>query len=163
MQAEIAELNVRRARLARKSDISFGPSLEVGKSEQVLGVSATISLPAKGLGEGEILTATAEQRRIAAETNQLRREIAGTVAKAATELEAARAPLALYTPGYLDQVRAIADQAEQGYAQSTTALLVYLDTKRTYFDTLADRYEAAADVARARAALEAAIGAPLQP
>lgn len=161
MQADIAGLNLRKARLARKPDFTVGPSLEYSKSEQVLGVSATVALPGKNYGQGEILTATAEQRKVLAETDALRREITGAVAKAATQLTGARAQLALYSPAYLDQLKAVVAQAEKSYAQNATSLLIYLDARRTYFDTLADYHEAIADVAAARAELESAVGAPL--
>lgn len=162
MQAEIAELSLRKARLARRSDISVGPSLEYSKSEQILGVSATIGLPNRDYGRGEILTATAEQRRVVADTERLRREIAGGIARAAAQLEAARQQLALYTPEYLGQLKAMVDQAETSYAQNATSLLIYLDAKRTYFDSLADYHEALATVARSRAELESAAGVPLE-
>lgn len=161
MQAEIAGLNVRKARLARKPDYSVGPSLEYSKSEQVLGVSVSIPLAGKNYGQGEIQTASAEQRKALAEADQLRREIAGAVTQAFTRLVTARDQRALYTPAYLDQLKSVVAQAEQSYAQSATSLLIYLDAKRTYFDTLADYYEAIADVATNRAALESAIGAPV--
>ena len=162
MQAEIAGLSVRKARLARKPEVSVGPSLEYSKSEQVLSVGATISLPSKNYGRGELLTATAEQRKVLAETERLRREIAGAVTKSATQLATARGQLALYTPGYLEQLKAVVEQAERGYAQNATSLLIYLDAKRTYFETLADYYEAIASVASHRAELESAIGVPLE-
>jgi len=162
MQAEIAGLNLRKARLARKPDFTVGPSLEYSKSEQILGISATVPLPSKNYGRGEILTATAEQRKVLAESDRLRREIAGAVTKAATQLTTARNQLALYSPAYLDQLKAVAAQAEQSYAQNVTSLLIYLEAKRTYFDTLADYYEAIANVATSRAALESAIGVPLE-
>lgn len=161
MQADLAGLNVRKARLARKPDITVGPSLEYSKSEQILGFSATVPLAGKNYGQGEILTATAEQRKVLAETDALRREITGAVAKAATQLTGARAQLALYSPAYLDQLKSVVEQAERSYAQNATSLLIYLDAKRTYFDTLADYHEAIADVAAARAELESAVGAPL--
>ena len=53
-------------------------------------------------------------------------------------------------------------QAEKSYAQSATSLLIYLDARRTYFDTLADYYEALANVAGSRAELESALGVPLE-
>ena len=162
MQAELAGLNLRRARLARKFDFSVGPSLEYSKSEQIFGISTTMALPDKNYGRGEILTATAEQRRVLAETEQLRREIAGAVAKAATQMTTARSQLALYSPAYLDQLKSVVDQAERSYAQNVTSLLIYLDAKRTYFDTLADYYEAVANLAGSRAELESAVGAPLE-
>jgi outer membrane protein, heavy metal efflux system len=162
MQAEIAGLNLRKARLARKPDITVGPSLEYSKSEQIFGISATVALAGKNYGQGEILTATAEQRKVLAETERLRREIIGAVAKAATQLAGARAQLALYSPAYLDQLKAVVAQAEQSYAANATSLLIYLDAKRTYFDTLADYHEAIANAASSRAELESAVGAPLQ-
>ncbi len=162
MQADIAELNVRRARLIRKSDYTLGPSFEYSKSEQILGLSATIALPSKKYGQGELLTATADQRKILAETDNVRREITSAVARAATQLAGARAQLTLYSPAYLDQLKAVVAQAENSYAQNATSLLIYLDAQRTYFDTLADYHEAIAAVAIARAELESAVGAPLQ-
>lgn len=162
MQAEIAGLNVRRARLARKPDFKAGPSLEVSRSEQILGLSATVPLPGKNYGRGEVLTATAAQRKVLAETEQLRREITGAVTKAATQLNTARGQLALYSPAYLDQLKAVVAQAEHSYAQNVTSLLIYLEAKRTYFDTLADYNAAIASVAASRAALESAVGVPLE-
>ncbi len=161
MQAEIAGLNVRKARLVRKPDFTAGPALDYSKSEQVLGLSVTVALPGKNYGQGEILTATAEQRKVLAETERLRREITGAVTIAATQLENARAQLALYPPAYLEQLKAVVAQAEQSYAANATSLLIYLDAKRTYFDTLADYREAIANVATSRAELESAVGAPL--
>jgi cobalt-zinc-cadmium efflux system outer membrane protein len=161
MQAEVAGLNVRRARLARKPDFTVGPALELSKSEQFLGVGVTAALPRKNYGRGEILTASAEQRKALAEMERLRREIAGAVTKSATQLATARVQLALYSQGYLDQLKTVVAQAEQSYAQNVTSLLIYLDAKRTYFDTLAGYYGAIADVATSRAELESAVGVPL--
>lgn len=162
LRAEIAGLNVRKARLARKPDFTVGPSLEYSKSEQILGISATVALAGKNYGQGEILTATAEQRKVLAETDSLRREITAAVAKAATQWAGAQAQLALYPPAYLDQLKAVVMQAEQSYTQNATSLLIYLDTKRTYFDTLAGYYEAIGNAATSRAELESAVGAPIQ-
>jgi outer membrane protein TolC len=97
-----------------------------------------------------------------AETERLRREITGAVTKAVTQLATARNQLALYAPAYLEQLKAVVEEAEKSYAQNATSLLIYLDAKRTYFDTLADYYEAAASVATHRAELESAVGVPLE-
>ena len=162
MQTEIAEMNLRRARFARKPEWSIGPSLEFTPSEQILGFGATVSLPNKSTGRGEVLTATAEMRRVAAETERLRREIIGAVAKAAVSLNTAHDQVALYSPAYLDQLKAVVEQAEQSYAQNATSLLIYLDARRTYYDTLASYYESIADLARSRAELESAVGTSLE-
>lgn len=161
-QAEIADMNLRRARLARKPDLTLGPSVEYSPSEQIIGLSASIPLLNRNYGRGEVLTATAEQRKVLAETDRLRREIAGAVTRAVTQLETARRQLALYSPDYLDQLKSVAAQAEHSYAQNVTSLLIYLDAKRTYFDTLADYQEAVARVATSKAALESAVGVPLE-
>ena len=78
-----------------------------------------------------------------------------------TALETAKAQLALYSPGFIDRLKAVMSQAEQAYAQNTTTLIIYLDAKRTYFDTLAEYYDALGNVAQSRADLESAIGVPL--
>ena len=69
--------------------------------------------------------------------------------------------LALYTPAFLDKLKTLVGQAEKSYAQSATSLLIYLDAKRTYFDTLASYYDALGNVAEQRAELESAVGVPL--
>jgi len=161
MQTEIAGLAVRRARYARKPEWSIGPSLEFTSAEQILGFGASVSLPNKDTGRGEMLSARAEERRVAAETERLRREIAGAVAKAAVSLGVARDQVALYSPAYLDQLKSVVETAERSYAQNATSLLIYLDARRTYYDTLASYYESIADLATSRAELESAVGASL--
>jgi outer membrane protein TolC len=161
-QTEIAELTVRKAGLARKPDLSAGPSLELSRTEQVLGFSATIPLPDKNYGRGALQTASAERRKLQAEEERLRRQITADVTVAAANYTAARAQLALYTPTYLDQLKAMHEQAERTYNQNATSLLIYLDAKRTYYDALADYYDALGEAARSRAALEAVAGVSLE-
>jgi outer membrane protein TolC len=43
-----------------------------------------------------------------------------------------------------------------------TTLIIYLDAKRTYFDTLANYYESLGNVAEQRAELQSAVGVPLE-
>jgi hypothetical protein len=74
----------------------------------------------------------------------------------------ARDQLALYQPGFFDKLRAFVRQAEEGYAQSATTLIIYLDAKRTYFEALTGYYEALGRVAESRADLESAVGVPLE-
>jgi outer membrane protein TolC len=160
IQAEIGAANLRKARLARKPDFTVGPSIEYSRSEQILSLNATVPWIGKNTGRGEIASASAEQRRISAETEKLRRELSAAVAKAFVQLQAARAQLALYSPSYLNQLKETVSLAEQSYAQNATSLLIYLESKRTYFDTLADYNEAIVNVAASRIALEAALGVP---
>ncbi len=53
-------------------------------------------------------------------------------------------------------------QAEESYARNAITLLVYLDAKNTYFDTLIDYYESIDAVIASQAELEAAVGVPLE-
>ena len=161
-QAELSGLNLRSTRFGRRPDFAIGPSLEYLENEQTYGLSATLALPLWDQKKGAIETATAEQRKAVAALEKTRLEVAAEVTKAAANIEIAKAQLALYSPAFLDQLKAFMAQAEQGYAQSSTTLLIYLDVKRTYFDTLASYYEALGSVAENRAALESAIGVPLE-
>jgi cobalt-zinc-cadmium efflux system outer membrane protein len=161
-QVEIADLSLRTTRFGRRPDIAIGPSVEYLDNEQTYGLSATLALPLWDRKQGAIETAVAERNKAIAELEKTRAEIAAEVAKANAGLQIAKEQLALYSPAFLDQLKTVMAQAEQGYAQSATTLLIYLDAKRTYFDTLADYYETLAKVAEARADLESAIGVSLE-
>ncbi len=161
LQAQAAGLTLRSTRFGRRPDFAIGPQVEYTKNEQIYGLGMTIALPFWDRKQGEIETATAEQQRLIAEIEKTRLEIAGAVTKTTKGLELARAELSLYTPAFLDRLKALVAQAEKSYAQSATSLLIYLDAKRTYFDTLASYYEALGNVAEQRAELESAVGVPL--
>jgi len=161
VQAEAAGLTLRSTRFGRRPDFAVGPQVEYTKNEQIYGLGVTIALPFWDRKQGEIQTATAEQQKLLAEIEKTRLEIAGAVTKATKDLELARSEFSLYTPAFLEQLKTLVAQAEKSYAQSATSLLIYLDAKRTYFDTLASYYEALGNVAEQRAELESAVGVPL--
>lgn len=158
---DLAGLNLSAAKLSRKPDLKVGPSLEYTDVEQTAGIGFSLPLPLWDQKKGQIAKATAEQEKALAEVEKSRAQIAGEVTIAAASLETAKEAAALYTPELLRQLRAFVAQAEQGYTQSSTTLIIYLDAKRTYFDTLSDYYEALAKIAASRAELESAIGVPL--
>jgi hypothetical protein len=126
IEAEKTGLNLRLTRMGNLPDFSVGPSVEYFKDEQIFSVGASIILPVWNRKKGEIQTATAEQKRALAEITQQRLEIAGEVTKAASGLAVAHDQLALYQPAFLDKLRAFVRQAEEGYAQSATTLIIYL-------------------------------------
>lgn len=161
LAAEKAGLSLRATRFGRRPDFAIGPSIEYTQDEQTYGLSATVALPLWDQKKGEIQTATAEQQRVLAELEQLRAEVRGEVTKSAEGLHIASSQLALYSPAFLGKLKAFVQQAEQGYAQNATTLIIYLDAKRTYFDALTDYYEALSKVAENRADLESAVGVPL--
>ena len=121
-----------------------------------------MALPFWDQKKGEIQTATAQQQRALAETQKAQVEIGSAVTKATEKLEVAKKELALYTPDLLAKLKGFVAQAEKQYAQSTTTLLIYLDAKKTYFDTLADYYGAVGNIATVRTELESAVGVPLE-
>ncbi|MEP6811202.1 MAG: TolC family protein, partial [Chthoniobacterales bacterium] len=125
-QAELAGLNLRSTRFGRRPDFAIGPSLEYLDNEQTYGLSATVALPLWDQKKGAIETATADQRKALAALEKTRAEVAAEVTKAAANIEVARSQLALYSPAFLDQLKAFMTQAEQGYAQNSTTLLIYL-------------------------------------
>lgn len=161
-QAEIAGLSLRATRFGRRPDFAVGPSLEYTRFEQIVGLSASFALPLWDQKKGELQTATAEQRKALAELEKTRADVSAEVTKAAANVELARAQLALYSPAFIERLKAVTSQAEQAYAQNTTTLIIYLDAKRTYFDTLAEYYDALGNVAQSRADLESAVGVPLE-
>lgn len=162
VQAEAAGLTLRSMRLGNRPDFAVGPQVEYTKDEQIYGLGVTVALPFWDLKKGEIQTATAEQTKVLAELEKLRAEVRSEVAKSAEALRIASSQLALYSPEFLEKLKAFVQQAEQGYAQNATTLIIYLDAKRTYVGTLTDYYEALSQVAENRADLESAVGVPLE-
>jgi cobalt-zinc-cadmium efflux system outer membrane protein len=162
MQAQLAGLNLRKTRLGRHPDFAVGPRVEYTDREQTYGLGATVALPLWNQSQGEIQTARAEEQKEVAAAEKLRAEIAGAVTKASATLDVSREQLALYTPAFLDKLKAFVSQAEKSYAQNATTVLIYLDAKRTYFDALASYYETLGHVATSRAELESAIGVPIE-
>jgi cobalt-zinc-cadmium efflux system outer membrane protein len=161
VENEKAGLGIKSAKLSGRPDFTVGPALELDKEEQIYGVSISLPLPLWNSRKGEIQTANATQQKALAETERLQREIIRAVTTAEQNLNTAESQLALYTPEFRNRLRALVEQAEKSYAQSATTLLIYLDARRTYFDSLADYNESLAQAAGARADLESAVGVPL--
>jgi cobalt-zinc-cadmium efflux system outer membrane protein len=162
LEAERAGLKLRATRFGRRPDFAIGPRVEYLPDEQTYGLSVTVALPFWDQKKGEIQTATAQQQRALAETEKAQIEIGSAVTKAAEKLEVTKKELALYAPDLLAKLKGFVTQAEKQYAQSTTTLLIYLDAKKTYFDTLADYFGALGNLATVRTELEAAVGVPLE-
>lgn len=157
-QAEVAELQLRATRMEAKPDFAIGPALEYTEEEQVIGIGISRPLMWWDKKTGVILTASAEHRKLLAELDQAKAELAGGVAGAVARYTAARDAAALYTPEFLGRLKAATAQAEAGYTANATPLLVYLDARKTYFDTLGAHYEILADVAETLSDLEMAMG-----
>jgi outer membrane protein TolC len=113
VQAEAAGLTLRSTRFGRRPDFAIGPQLEYTRDEQIYGLGVTVALPFWDRKQGEIQTATAEQKRALAEIEKTRLEIAGAVTKATNNLRLAREQLSLYTPAFLDRLKSLVAQAEK--------------------------------------------------
>ena len=161
IEAEKSGLSLKRARMEKLPDFSIGSNFEYYKDEQTVSLTASAALPVWNQNSGGIQTAAAQQNQCLAEIQRLRLELGGGVAAAAAKLEAARDQLAYYSPEFLSRMRDFVRQAEEGYAQSATTLIIYLDAKRTYFDALISYYEALGRAAECRADLESSIGVPI--
>lgn len=160
-EAERTGLNLQSIRKSRLPDFKVGPSVEYTRDEQIVGLGVSLPLPFWDKKKGEIATATAGQDKALAELEKLRRDILRDVTTAAQNFTAAKDSLAFYTPALSDKLKAALDAASQGYAEGRTPLLLYLESQRTYFDTLADYFDTLQKTFEARAELESAVGVPL--
>ncbi|MEO7427035.1 MAG: TolC family protein [Fibrobacteria bacterium] len=161
LQAERSAKNLQAADMARKPDLSVAPSLEYTRGEQVYGLSLSLPLPVWNRGRGEVRQATGEYRASQAELEKLKQEVALAVREAQEKVRLSEAQLALYTPEFLEGLKGIMQRAEKVYGQSSTTLLIYLESKRSYFESLSDYYEALSAWTESHIDLEAAMGTPL--
>lgn len=160
-EVERTGLSLALTKKSRLPDFTVGPSVEYREGEQIYGLGISLPLPLWDKKKGAITTATAEQQRALAELDTLRRDIVREVSSAGHLLAAARESLAIYTPEFRGKLKAALDTASQSYAEGRTSLLVYLETERTHYDTEAAYYETLQRLYDAQAALEAALGTPL--
>lgn len=161
IELEKADLKIDAADLSRAPDFTVGPSIEYSDDERIYGVGISVPLPLWDQKSGEIQAATSERLKTRSEYEVLQKEIQGAVFAAEFKLQAAREQLALFTPAFRARLKAALNDAEKSYETSGTSVLLYLDAKRTYFDTQAEYLETLTDLSAAQAELEAAVGAPL--
>lgn len=160
---EKAGVEFEASRLDRYPDFTVGPSMEYAPDEQIYKFGVSIPIPVLNRNEGEIAVALAERRRAEAELVKLRREIVAAVEQAVAARHAGLKALSLYTPNFLGNIKRLAARAERGYAENSVPLLVYIEARRSYFETVADYYDTLGRVAEAQAELDAAIGSGPKP
>jgi cobalt-zinc-cadmium efflux system outer membrane protein len=159
LQAELARKRTDAAKLAYKPDLTVTPSVEYAPDEQVYGLNFSLPLPVWNRGRGAVAAAAAEERRAGAETEKLRQEIASAVRAAQEKVRLAEEQKDLYAPAFLSDLKNIVDRAEKVYGQNATSLLIYLEARRSYYETLTDYYLALGRWVDSHLDLEAAIGA----
>lgn len=162
LQVELAKKGIEAAQVARRPDLTVAPGMEYASDEQTYGINLSMSLPVWNRGKGEIRSAQAEERRARAELEKLKREITASVLAAQEKLRIASEQLALYTPEFLESLKNIMERAEKVYGQSSTTLLIYLEARRSYFESLTDYYQALGEWVASHTELEAALGAPIE-
>lgn len=160
LAADLAKKRTEAARLALKPDLTVSPSLEYTRDEQVYGLNLSAPLPLWNRGQGPVKTAAAEARRADAETERMKQELVAAVRAAQEKVRLSSEQLALYTPEFLGDLKSIMERAEKVYGQSSTTLLIYLEARRSYFETQADYFQALGGWVASHLDLEGAIGAP---
>lgn len=158
LEVELSRNSLRAAGLALRPDLSLAPSLEYDRDERIYSLTVSLPLPLWNRGKGEGRKAEAECRAAQAELEKAGQEVALAVRAAEQKVGLARARLALYTPAFLADLKSIMERAEKVYGQSSTTLLIYLESRRSYFESLSDYYEALAAWADGHLDLEAAMG-----
>jgi outer membrane protein, heavy metal efflux system len=124
----------------------------------VVGVS--MALPLFDRRAGAMAAATAEARRIDADTELFRRRVAREVTDALDALRAAETQRAALAPHLGDGARVALRAVQASYAEGEITLAEWLDAVRAYQDAESTYVALQADVAIGRAALERAVGAP---
>lgn len=160
-EVERTGLNLAFTRKSRLPDVTVGPSIEYQKPEQAYSFGISLPLPLWDKKKGAIATATAEQQRAMADLETTRRDIIRDASSGWRLLVAARESLAIYTPEFRAKLKSALDAAAQSYGEGRTSLLIFLETQRTYYDTEAEYFDTLRQLYDARAALEAAVGVPL--
>ena len=100
-------------------------------------------------------TADADQSRVTGTQAQVRLD----AAQAAVRLGAAQDALREYDGGLLEDAQAVLDAALFGFQEGATTIISVLDAQRTYQAVAAERLDAQAQAAQARADFDRAVGA----
>lgn len=160
-EVERTGLSLAYSRKSRLPDFTVGPSIEYQKPEQSYGLGISLPLPLWDKKKGAIATATAEQQRAVADLDTLRRDVIREASSSWRLLAAAKESLAIYTPEFRGKLKSALDTAAQSYGDGRTSLLIFLEAQRTYYDTEAEYFDTLRQLYDAQAALESALGVPL--
>ena len=163
-QVELAGLNLRSTHLGRRPDIAIGPSVEYPDNEQTYGLSATLSLPLWDQKQGEIETATAEQRRALAEIEKTRAEIAAEVTKASATFQTAKEQAGALHPGISRPAEEASSPRRNRATRRTRPRFSSISTPSEPISTRSPTTTSrSATSPTSRAELESAVGVPLEP
>jgi len=146
------------ARASRVPDVAIfgGYEREIDRESYRAGLS--IPLPLWSQRQGEIAEAMAAIRRVEAEAQQVRLELARGVTQAFEQYRIAKGQLDLFRKGLLRQAEEALDIARKSYQFGEISLLELLDAQRVAFQVNREYYQAQVDLATALAQLERLTG-----
>jgi len=125
----------------------------------VAGVS--LPLPLWDRREGAVAAAEADTRRLDAEVDAIRRQVAREIAEAVAAAEAVEAQLAALRPRIGADTEMAVRAARVAYGEGEITLVEWLDAVRAYQEAEATYVTLQAEALIRRAALERAVGGPL--
>ena len=158
MRVDLCGKAVDAARLETRPDLTVNPALEASRDEQALSLNFSLPLPILDRGRSRVATAEAERRRAVAELAKFKQELSASVLASRERVAGVREQLALYTPEFLEELKDILARTGTVYDQNATSLLMFLESRRSYYASLSDHYETIGRLAEAQSELATAIG-----
>jgi cobalt-zinc-cadmium efflux system outer membrane protein len=120
------------ARAQRSIDVTVGVEYQRIGSDNTVGVTASLPLPAWNDHQGEISGAEAQLRQARAQLTLALRAAQADQEKAWQGYQSSRRLLAIYSEDTLAKARHALDIAKSAYQQGATGLLELVDAQRTY-------------------------------
>ncbi len=130
MAAAASALSLARAQ--RSIDITVGVEYQRIGSDNTVGLTASLPLPAWNDHQGEIAGAEAQLRQARAQLTLALRQAQADQEKAWQGYQSSRKLLAIYSEGTLAKAKHALDIAKSAYQQGATGLLELIDAQRTY-------------------------------
>jgi outer membrane protein, heavy metal efflux system len=122
----------------------------------------SLVLPIFSRNQGEIAQSLANQRVLESEEAATKRSVAGQVEAAYLDLDAQRTQVETYGQTVLPAARRLESMAEDSYRSGKADILVVLTAQRNVQDTERNYLDSLFSVQRSFAALEEAVGAPIE-
>jgi cobalt-zinc-cadmium efflux system outer membrane protein len=120
------------ARAQRSIDVTVGVEYQRVGSDNTVGLTASLPLPAWNDHQGEIGAAEAQLRQARAQLTLALRQAQADQEKAWQGYQSSRKLLAIYSDDTLAKARRALDIAKSSYQQGATGLLDLVDAQRTY-------------------------------
>lgn len=123
-----------------------------------LGFFLNGEIPVFNRNQGEIHRARTTLRQVEAQLAAFRASLDADVTRAVATYRAARDRLNVFEGGALDEAKEVRDAAEYSYRRGEASFLEFLDAQRAYIETARSYHETLADHARARFGIDYVTG-----